>query len=160
MKKKIEELSVLELIQQTTREILSKLTTEGTVDVKEEEAEDEKNYRVTIQTQETGLLIGHHGDTLNGLQLLLGVILYKKLKTWVHVIVDVGNYRQMREESIKEMVGRIVSEVETTKQTMALPYLSPLERRIVHMMLADHKTVVSESTGEGRDRRLMIKPRD
>lgn len=160
MKKKKEEPRVLELIQQTTQDILSKLKTEGTVEVKEEEVEDEKNYKVTIQTQETGLLIGHHGDTLNGLQLLLGVILYKKLKTWVHVIVDVGNYRQMREESIKEMVGRIVGEVETTKQATALPYLSPLERRIVHMMLTDHKTVVSESTGEGRDRRLMIKPRD
>lgn len=159
MKKKKEEANTLEVIEKTTQDILSKLKTEAAVEVKEEKLEDESNFKVTIQTQETGLLIGHHGETLNGLQLLLGVILYKKLGRWVHIVVDVGNYRQMREESIKEMVGRIVAEVETTSQAVSLPYLSPLERRIVHMMLADHKTVVSESIGEGRDRRLTIRPK-
>lgn len=159
MKTKKEELNTLGIIQKTTQDILAKLKIESVVEVKEEEADGEKNYKVNIQTQETGLLIGYHGDTLNGLQLLLGVILYKKLKTWVHIIVDIGNYRQMREESIKEMVGRIVTEVETTQKMTILPYLSPLERRIVHMMLTDHKTVVSESMGEGKDRRLTIKPR-
>ncbi len=160
MKKKKTESNTLDIIKQTTEELLSKLKTEGTVEVVDEKTEEESNYKITIQTQETGLIIGYHGETLNSLQLLLGVILYKKLGSWVRVLVDVGNYRQMREESIKEMVGRITAEVEATSQAVVLPYLSPLERRIVHMMLTDHKTVVSESIGEGKDRRLTIKPRN
>lgn len=146
-------------IKKTTEELLTQLKVEGTVEITEEKKEEEVNFKVNIQTQETGLLIGYHGETLNGFQLLLGVILYKKIKKWVHIIVDVGNYRQMREESIKEMVNRIVAEVETTNQPVILPYLSPLERRIVHVMLTDHEKVASESIGEGKDRRLTIRPK-
>jgi spoIIIJ-associated protein len=120
---------------------------------------DEGHYKADIQTQETGLLIGHHGEVINSLQLITGVILFKQLKTWVHVVLDVGGYRQMREENIKEMVNRIVAEVETTSQPVILPFLTPLERRIVHMMLTENTKVMSESSGEGRERRVTIKPR-
>lgn len=165
MKNKAVKTNITEEIKKTTEDLLSRLQTEATVEMVEEVApacagrEGETNYKVSIQTPETGLLIGYHGETLNSLQLLLGVIIYKKIKKWVHIIVDVGNYRKMREESIKEMVNRIVSEVQTSQKPVTLPYLSPLERRIVHMMLADHKTVVSESIGEGKDRLLTIRPR-
>ena len=159
MKSKPIKITIVEEIKKTTEELLAKLLTEATVEVVEETVEEESNYKVSIQTQETGLLIGFHGETLNSLQLLLGVIIYKKIQKWVHIIVDVGNYRKMREESIKEMVNRIVSEVETSQKPVTLPYLSPLERRIVHMMLTDHKTVASESTVEGKERLLSIRPR-
>jgi len=159
MKSKEPQNTIVEEIKKTTEELLTKLQTKTTVEVIEEEAEGEINYKVNIQTLETGLLIGYHGETLNSLQLLLGVIIYKKIKKWVHIIVDIGNYRKMREESIKEMVNRIVGEVEVSQKPVTLPYLSPLERRIVHMMLTDHKTVASESTGEGKDRLLSIRPR-
>ncbi|MBI3380222.1 KH domain-containing protein [Candidatus Gottesmanbacteria bacterium] len=159
MKKTTDEKNIITEIKKTTEELLTMLKTEGKVEVGEEKSNEESNYIIKIETQETGLLIGYHGETLNSLQLLLGVILFKKLGKWVHVVVDVGNYRQMREESIKEMVNRIVSEVEATNQGATLPYLSPLERRIVHMMLTNHGKVVSESVGEGKDRRLTIRPK-
>lgn len=151
--------STIDEIKKATEEFLQKLKVEGTAEVNEESKEGEVSYKINIQSEETGLLIGYHGETLNGLQLLLGIILYKKFGKWLHIIIDVGNYRQMREESIKEMVNRIVSEVETTGQPVVLPYLSPLERRIVHMMLTGHEKVASESSGEGKERRLTIKPR-
>jgi predicted RNA-binding protein Jag len=49
--------------------------------------------------------------------------------------------------------------VETTSQPVILPFLTPLERRIVHMMLTENTKVMSESSGEGRERRVTIKPR-
>lgn len=144
------------IIETTLKELLEKLKVAASVVVTEE---SEDHYKVNIETDETGLLIGYHGETINSLQLLLGVILYKKTGKWIHVVLDVGDYREMRESSIKEMVNRIVGEVEQTQVPVALPYLTPLERRIVHMMLSDNKTVVSESSGEGKERRVMIKPR-
>jgi spoIIIJ-associated protein len=144
------------MIKDTVAELLEKMTVAGSVEVV---GDMENGFQVTIQTEETGLLIGHHGEVINGLQLLLGVILYKKQGEWIRVIVDVGDYRKGREENIKAMVNRIVEEVTTTAQEVALPPMTPLERRIVHTMLTDHPSVTSQSFGEGRDRRVTIKPR-
>lgn len=141
-------------IQETVSNLLKNLTVEGAVEVTKL---PEDHYQVNITTVETGLLIGFHGETINSLQLITGIILFKKLGKWVHVVLDVGGYRQMREESIKEMVTRIVAEVKAGGQPVVLPYLTPLERRIVHMMLSTDETVASESMGEGRERRVTIK---
>lgn len=141
-------------IIEIAKDLLEKLEVKADVTVEEGE---ENTYKLVINTEETGLLIGHHGETLNSFQLILGVILFKKRGEWVRTLVDVGDYRKLREESIKEMVNRIVSEVELSGQPVTLPFLTPLERRIVHVMLTGHEKVVSESTGEGRDRRLTIR---
>lgn len=145
-----------EKIKTIASEFISKLQVEATIEVTREPSD---HFKIVLQTSETGLLIGYHGETINSLQLLLGVILYKKLGKWIHVVVDVGGYRKMREESIKEMIKKIVSEVESTGQPATLPFLTPLERRIVHMTLADNPRVASESFGEGKERRVMIKSR-
>lgn len=145
-----------ELIKQILQDLLTQLKIEATIEVFNPETD---HYKIEAQTQETGLLIGYHGETINSLQLLLGVILYKRTGQWLHVVLDVGGYRKMREENIKEMVQRIVSEVETAGQPVVLPYLTPLERRIVHMMLAESVSVTSQSSGEGKDRRITIGPR-
>jgi len=165
MKKKTENIKYTTEIEKVTSELLSQLLIEATVEVKEQSGgeekgeEENKHFIVNITTSESGLLIGHHGETINSLQLLIGVILFKKLGKWVRVMVDIGDYRKMREESIKEMVNRIITEVEQTGRAVELPYLSPLERRIVHMMCTSNEKTVSESAGEGKDRRVSIKPR-
>lgn len=164
MKKKKSELNIQKEIDGIVSELLEQLQVKAEVEiseVKDDKAEGEENnsFMVNIKTEESGLLIGHHGETINSLQLLIGVILYKKMGKWVRVMVDIGDYRKMREESIKEMVNRIALEVEQTGRSVELPYLSPLERRIVHMLLSENEKVMSESYGEGRDRRVLIKPR-
>jgi len=164
MKKKAEKININEEIKNTVSELLSQLSVTCEVEVSEgtlvdEKTGEDKHYIVNIKTEESGLLIGHHGETINSIQLLTGIILYKKLGKWIRVLVDIGDYRKMREESIKEMVQRITAEVEQSGRSVELPYLSPLERRIVHMMLSQHEKVMSESYGEGKDRRVLIKPR-
>lgn len=156
MKKKEKAQSVDGTISSLLETLFKLLHIEATAVV---EKQEEDQYSVRIETQETGLLIGRHGEGINSLQLLLGVMLYKKFGRWIRVILDVGDYRKMREDSLKEMVTRITSEVETTGNPVVLPYLSPLERRFVHMLLTDNSKVTSESTGEGKERRVTIKPR-
>lgn len=156
MKKTESEISTLDVIKQITQDLFSKLAVAGEIEVSEKEAD---HFSVNLKTEETGLIIGHHGEILNSLQLILGVIIYKKIGKWIHIVLDVGDYRKTREESIKEMVTRIIQEVEASSKPVVLPFLTPLERRIVHMMLADNSTVSSQSEGEGKDRRVIIKPR-
>src|SRR3990172_7800696 len=110
MVKKTKKADTEKEVKKITDELLSLLQVKA--DVEAVEVKEEEHVKVNIKTEETGLLIGHHGETLNSLQLLLGILLYKKLGTWVRVVMDVGDYRKMREENLKEMVTRIVGEVE------------------------------------------------
>ncbi|PIR08081.1 hypothetical protein COV53_04895 [Candidatus Gottesmanbacteria bacterium CG11_big_fil_rev_8_21_14_0_20_37_11] len=150
------------IIKETISNLLDNLEVKAEIEI-EKVAEDKNSsqepdhYKVNIKTDETGLIIGRHGETINSLQLLLGVILYKKIGSWQRIILDVGDYRKVREGSIKEMVERISKEVESTGQPVTLPDLTPYERRVVHIMLSDNPKIASESSGEGKDRRLTIK---
>lgn len=149
-------------IKKATLELLEKLNIEAKIQVSREVGDSETKedlYKVNIDTPETGLLIGHHGETLNSLQLLLGVIIFKKTNQWIRIVLNVGGYREMREETIKEMVNRIIAEVEASGNPVSLPYLTPLERRIVHVMLSDNPKITSESIGEGKERRVTIRLR-
>jgi spoIIIJ-associated protein len=157
-KKKKKEDSV-KLIEETLSELLSKLGVTANINAEKIDEGDDSHYKLNIDTQETGLLIGYHGETVNSLQLILGIMLYKKLGKWTRVIIDVGDYRTKREEAIKEMVENIIKEVLATGNAIELPFLSPLERRFVHMLLSDRTDVYSQSSGEGKNRRLSIIPK-
>ena len=56
-----------------------------------------------IETEETGLLIGFHGKTLESFQIILGIIASRELGEWVKVYVNVGDYREKREEALMLM---------------------------------------------------------
>lgn len=120
---------------------------------------DDETINIAIETEDTGLLIGYHGETINAVQRVLSMMVFKQLGDWVRVVTNVGDYREKREETVKSLALRIAQEVALTKRPVPLPFLVPFERRIVHMILADHPDVVSESEGEGRERRIIVKPR-
>jgi spoIIIJ-associated protein len=69
-----------ETVQKITEDLLARLGITGSVSVDIDETEA---YRVHIETEETGLLIGFHGKTLESLQIILGIIVSKELATWV-----------------------------------------------------------------------------
>lgn len=145
----------LVLIKATTKELLQKLEVDATAEA--ELVEDV--YKVKIETQESGLLIGFHGDTLSSFQLILGLIVYKKLGEWVRVVVEVGDYRARREEQLQTMAQSYAAQVVSSGQPLALPLLPPIERRIIHLALKENPDVVTESAGEGNQRRVVIKPK-
>lgn len=164
MPKKKENKDISAALKEVTLAILEKvqITAEVLVTQKEsgEEKEQGKYYQVDISTPDSGLLIGYHGETLNSLQLILGVIIYNKVGEWQRIVVDIGDYRKAREQSIKEMVERIAEEVVQSGTPVTLPLTTSYERRIVHLMLTDNVKVTSESSGEGKERRLTIKLRE
>lgn len=150
------ETKVNTIIKKTAEELLKKLNIESTVEV----VKTDEIYEVTIKTEESGLLIGYHGNTLNSFQLILSTLVFKKTLKWERMVVNVGDYRQKREETLKSLAGQYAEQVINTQQTVVLPYFSASERRIIHLALQDHPNVVSESTGEGKERRLTIKPKN
>lgn len=144
------------LIREETSNLLKLLQVEADVEI---QTDDEGVIYVTLNSESAGLLIGYYGQTLSSLQLILNLIVYKKLGKWVKIILNVGDWRQRREEYLKKLALSIAGRVEAEGQPVVCPYLTAAERRVVHLVLQDHPQVVSESSGEGRDRRLIVKPK-
>ena len=137
-------------------DLLAKLEVTGGVGVTTDET---GAFRVNIDTEETGLLIGYHGKTLESFQLILGIIISKKLGRWVKVYVNVGDYREKREETLMHMAQRAAERALALGRPVELSRLSPAERRIIHLTLSGDERVATESVGEGDDRVLLVKPR-
>lgn len=74
------------------------------------------------------------------------------------IFLDVNNYRQERETLIAELARAAAKKASATKQDVALPAMNSYERRIVHVELAVHPDVTTESIGEGKERYIIIKP--
>lgn len=117
------------------------------------------SYRVHIESDETGLLIGHHGKTIESIQLLLNMVVARELGVWKKVYVNVGDYREKREETLMLMAQRAADRAIALGRPVELARLSPSERRVVHLTLTGDDRVVTESVGEGDDRVLLVKPK-
>lgn len=145
-----------ELIKNLTNELLRLLEIQAKISL---DKGGDGDWRISLETEESGLLIGYHGETLSSLQLIIGLLVYKKLGKWLRVTVDVGNYRAKREADLQQMVLAAIERVRQIKESVMLPNLSPNDRRLVHLEVKNHPEVFSESEGEGENRRLIIKPK-
>lgn len=141
------------LIISELKTLLKMLDIEGEATVSEEEG----NFHVSVETPENALLIGKHGNTLASLEHILSLMVAKKAGEFSRIILEVGTYRQEREEYLKDLVSRFKQDVLTTGFDKSIRGLKAWERRMVHMHLQDDQEVSTESTGEGRDRVLVIK---
>jgi len=103
-----------------------------------------------------GVFIGRRSETLSALQLIVNLMLNRKLQDRFHVIVDIEHYRQRRDENLRSLALRVAQQVQQTQRSMMLEPMSPYERRIVHMTLQDLPSVTTQSTGEGEQRRVVI----
>lgn len=118
---------------------------------------DDGTIRLYIKSEESALLIGYHGHTIGALQTILGVISYEKFGEKVPIVVDVDSWRERREEAVTRLAEQIAQRVKETNAALPIYNLTPYERRVVHMALADDGNVTTESEGEGRDRHLIVK---
>lgn len=109
-----------------------------------------------IQTDNNGLIIGHHGNGLQALQYLLTNLLQPLCEERLIVNVDVGGYKQKRISQLEKIATITAKEVIKTKVSATLKKLSAYERRIIHAKLADWKQITTHSEGEGLDRVLIV----
>jgi spoIIIJ-associated protein len=143
-------------VQTVAETLLAHLQISGSVTVSSDET---GAFRVHIDTEETGLLIGFHGKTLESVQLILGIMVSKTLDRWVKTYVNVGDYREKREETLMHMAQHAAERALSSGRSVELTRLSPSERRIVHLTLSGDDRVATESIGEGDDRVLLVKPK-
>ena len=119
----------------------------------------EEAVEVVLETKDTGVVIGYHGATLEALQLVLSLLVSKKLNRFVRVSLEVGDYKKQRTDYLENLALSAKEKVMLERKEFFLPSLRPWERRIVHLLLQDDEEVFSESVGEGKERTLVIRPR-
>ena len=126
---------------------------------KVEVLEKDDSFLVNLAAdEETGLLIGRHGETINSIQAILALSLREVLGE-KKVYVNVGDWREKQEEKLSEMAEQIYQRVIDTGEEQPVYNLTSSQRRIIHMALSEKKDVETESTGEGENRYLLVKPK-
>ena len=113
---------------------------------------------IDLSGEDSGLLIGRRGQTLQALQFLVNLIVRKQFEG-VRVVLDVENYRQRRESQLRDMATKVAERVSQTKRSITLEPMPPGDRRIIHTSLSEHPSVTTESTGDGEGRKVTILPK-
>lgn len=121
--------------------------------------EDEEYIRVDVSGQEAGILIGHHGQTLDALQYLCNLTATRLEEHGPRVLLDVEGYRKRRSETLTNLATRLAERVVRTGESSALEPMSAQERRVIHLALQDNPSVYTTSEGEEPFRRVVIRPK-
>ncbi len=120
--------------------------------------EDVRYLSVELEGDNLNELIGHHGRNLESAQVVLGLMLTRKIEDKsVRLVLDINAYKVSREKYLQSYALRAADQVRESGQELELMPMKPSERRIVHMVLKEEKDIETESKGEGEDRRVVIR---
>lgn len=122
------------------------------------ENDDSIVVQIAVSDQESGMLIGHHGETISALQRMLNISFREKVGE-KRVVVNINDYKEQREEVLKNMARRFADRALESGSDQVLPFLPANERLIIHMELKNNDQVETHSEGEGAQRRLIVSPK-
>lgn len=121
------------------------------------EEEGNRNYKIKItEVQDTSLLIGKRGNTLNSLQYLANNYGKKFTKFYFRINLDCDDYREKRKEVLEELAINMAKKSKKLSKPIKLEPMTSFERKIIHNALADIKNVKTISVGEEPHRHLII----
>ncbi len=122
--------------------------------------EDGENKLIRVMGESAGVLIGHHGDTLDSLQYLANLAANKKVagekREFCRITVDVENYRGKREETLRALARNKAEKVLRYKKSQTLEPMNPYERRIIHSEVQKIEGVSTNSIGSENNRRVVL----
>ena len=118
--------------------------------------EGQNEIFVDISGDDSGVIIGKFGQTLDSLQYLTNIIMGKKYNNKKKIVIDVGDYRSRREESVKKLARSVARKVIKSHKSEALSPMSPQDRRTVHLALSKFRDVQTSSEGSGINRKVII----
>lgn len=118
--------------------------------------EKDKVLYVNIEGAEATKLIGYRGEVVNSLQVLLSAIGNKTTSNRVRVIVDVCDYKNKREKTLKDLARKLEKTVSRTGKKVVLEPMNAYERKVIHTELQKSNKVTTYSIGEEPRRKLVV----
>jgi spoIIIJ-associated protein len=146
----------LKTIEKAVKELFATLEIEGGFEL----SETEEAIDIVMDTKDSGMVIGYHGEGLESLQLIVSLMIAKKIGKFIRVSIEVDGYKKNRTEYLERLASQMKERALEENREQVVESLKSWERRIVHMLLQEDDQVTSESAGEGRDRVLIIKPKN
>ena len=145
-------------VKSETEGLLKKMIDKFEVEVQEED----NIFHIIIKTEEEApTVIGRHGETIRAIQKILEVALYKKFGEPVDLLVNVNDYREKQVERLEGIAKEIAERVTNEKREAPIRSFSSYERKIIHEFIAkNYPELTSYSEGEGRDRHLIVAPKE
>ncbi len=120
-------------------------------------------YQIDIDGEEAGILIGHHGETLDALQYLCNLAANKKEnedddREYTRVVVDISGYRAKREDTLRTLARRMAEKALKYRRSVSLEPMPSHERRVIHSEVQKIDGVTTNSVGSENNRRVVIYP--
>ena len=117
-------------------------------------------HTIEVEGDDSGLLIGRRGETLRAFQFVLNLMLARQgTEGQGRVVLDVERYKERRARTLRDLALRAAERVASSGRSITLEPMPANERRTIHVSLAGHPRVTTESTGDGDTRQVSIMPR-
>lgn len=129
-----------------------------TPDIELETTPTEINVNVTLNPQESGLLIGHHGEVLTACQLIFSLMYQQTTGERLPVRLNINDYRQQRQQTLEQLADTSAQKALDRHSPVSIGNLTSYERRIIHTHLADRTDIQTYSQGEPPHRLLIVAP--
>ena len=113
-------------------------------------------YKVILEGQGLGALIGRRGETLDAIQQLTSYAVNRSGGTRVRVHLDAENYRAKREQSLQHLARKVAGKVIRYRRSVTLEPMNAYERHVIHTALQDYEGVTTYSTGADPNRRVVV----
>ncbi len=120
--------------------------------------EEENGCVLNLEGEDLGFIIGRRGETLDAIQYLTGLVANRVDNSYYRVTIDIGNYREKREQSLRGLARKIAGQATRTGRKTTLEPMNPYERRIIHTVVQEIKGASSWSIGSEPNRRVVIGP--
>ena len=114
------------------------------------------NYKVDLEGDDLGYLIGRRGDTLDALQHLANYTINRGVEGRVRISVDAESYREKREDSLRRYARKKAQQVLKNRRRTTLEPMNAYERHVIHAALQEMDNVSTHSTGTEPNRRVVI----
>ena len=145
-------------IMTRARESLSGILQHMDIEAQVSVSRIEDRIILTVEGDNSGLLIGKKGATLDALQFLINKIVNRTREDKFRVIVDTENYRQRRHQSLIDLAHRMAEKAKRNKKPVTISQLSAHDRRVVHLALQEQPEFKTRSRGEGPMKNVVIIP--
>ena len=141
-------------VRELLEEIATRIGVEATVRV----GEEPEGITAEFVGDDLGLLIGHHGQTIDAIQHLAYRIAYRRYQAPLRVVVDAAGYRERRAVALRAAADQAAETAVHDGRPVALEAMSALERKVVHEHLKSRHDVETYSEGQEPERRLVVAP--
>jgi spoIIIJ-associated protein len=137
-------------------EFLDELFRRVHVAVQMDAEEREGGVYIRISSEDSGILIGHRGETLDAFQYLANLCVNKGREVYTRVSLDIEDYRKKREDALIKLAERAAEKVIRLRRNMTLDPMNSYERHVVHTALQSNPRIETHSVGEEPNRKIVV----